>query len=140
MSLSFLLYAGFNRLPFNIPPVNPDVIPPDITDEEQLRQIRINLQALIMSALFVIGIALLAYFLSKRAGIRRYAAHQAQLAAEGRLDRSNALSDLANGRAKPTFVNDDDAAPAESERQRASMFGENYRPYGSDGTNAPGVK
>jgi hypothetical protein len=114
-------------------------IPPAPTDEEQLRQMRINFQALIISIVFVAAIALLAYLLNKRAGKKRYAAHQAQLAAEGRLGRSGALTEIANNGGKPTFVNDDDAAAAPTERLRGSIFGEGYTPYGKDGTNAPGV-
>ena len=138
MSLSFLLYSGFARLGLEVPNIPPDLLP-EYNEEEQLRHIRLNLQALIMSVIFVTAVALLAYFLSKRAGKKRYAAHQAQLAAEGRLERSSALSDIANGGGKPQFINDDDAVRVSNERERASMFGENYRPYGTDGTNAPGV-
>jgi hypothetical protein len=138
MSLSFMLYSGFVRLGLEVPNIPPDLLP-EYDEAEQLRQIRINLQALIISVVFVTTVALLAYLLAKRGGKKRYAAHQAQLAAEGRLERSSALSDIANSGGKPQFINDDDAVRVSNERERASMFGENYRPYGTDGTNAPGV-
>jgi len=106
--------------------------PPPLTQQDH---IRINLQALIMSIIFVAALVVLIYLLNKRAGKRRYAAHQARLAAEGRLDRTDALSEIANsGPNKPRFINDDAAAPAPNDRRIGSVFGENYRPYGNDAT------
>jgi len=109
--------------------------PPELTQQDH---IRINLQALIMSAIFVSLVVLTVYLLNKRAGKKRYAAHQAQLAAEGRLNRANALSEVANSSAGLKFVNDDDAAPPPTDQNIGSVFGENYQPYGKDGLDAPG--
>lgn len=112
---------------------------PEIDDEEQLRQIQLNLQALIISAIFVAVVATTIYLLNRRVVKKRYATHQARLAAEGKLDRSNALAEIANGPIKPRFINDDAAAPTSTDSPRASVFGDNYRPYGKDGINAPGA-
>jgi len=101
---------------------------PPLTQEQQ---IRINLQALVivssLAALTIIAI----YVINKIAGKRRYAAHQAKLAAEGRLGRGSALSDVANGR--PVLTDDGQIVHVEPPRQ-VSIFGENYKPYGKDGT------
>jgi H+/gluconate symporter-like permease len=114
--------------------LTPTPVPPELTQEDH---IRINAQALLISVIFVGLIILAAYLLSKRAGKRRYAAHQAKLAAEGRSDRSSALAEVANGGALPQFMADDaDAEPHEVYRI-AQVFGENYRPYGADGNSTP---
>ena len=93
--------------------------------------IRINFQALLLSIAFVIVVVTVILFLSKRAGKRRYAAHQARLAAEGRLERNSALSDVANG-PRTRFPVEPDSEPRE-ERSIGAIFGDNYRPYGKDG-------
>ena len=104
--------------------------PPPLTQEQQ---IRINLMALIYSVIFVAVVVVAIILLNRAAGKKRYARHQAKLAAEGRLGRSSALSDVANGpRAR---FDDDDAAPLQTGATKASVFGENYRPYGKDAIN-----
>ena len=112
-----------------------ELVPPEISPEEQEQQIRTNLHALIMMIVLVALIALAIYLLNKRAGKKRYAAHQAQLAAEGRLDRGNALGEIAASGAKPRFLNDDDAV-APTDRAIGQVFGENYNPYGKDATGS----
>ena len=105
--------------------------PPPLTQEEHMR---INLQALILSVIFV-GLIVVVVLLLNRRGLRkRYAAQQARLAAEGRLDRGNALTEVAHG-PNLRFGGDDDAAPPAQEQSIAPIFGENYRPYGTDGTD-----
>ena len=108
--------------------------PPELTQEDH---IRINFQALLISIAFVGTIIVAVVIINRVAGKRRYAAHQAKLAAEGRTERSSALAEIANS---PTtkFVNDD--LPVESgERKIGSVFGDNYRPYGQDGIGAGGT-
>jgi len=102
--------------------------PPQLTQEEQ---IQINLQALILVASLAALTIITVFVINKMAGKRRYAAHQAQLAAEGRLGRSSALSDIANGR---PAITDDGETVHVPETQPGSIFGENYKPYGKDAT------
>jgi hypothetical protein len=135
----------FSGLPFNtggdiddMLDILQDEVPPEISEEEQLQHIRTNFQALIMMLVLIAAIALTIYLLNKRAGKKRYAAHQAQLAAEGKLDRGNALSEIANSGAKPKFINDDDAAAPDGGRTIGQVFGENYNPYGKDASGALG--
>ncbi|MDR2703747.1 MAG: hypothetical protein LBB58_05350 [Cellulomonadaceae bacterium] len=105
---------------------------PELTDEQQLEQIRINFQALLIVLVFAI-IAVLAIFLINRwAGKRRYAAHQATLLAQGRAGRSSALSDVANNR---PIVTDDAGVVPIAEGHRASIFGENYRSVDMSGSD-----
>ena len=103
--------------------------PPPLTQEDH---IRINFQALVISVIFVGIVIAVVVLISRRAGKKRYAAHQARLAAEGKLDRSGALTDLASN-PQTKFV--DDAEPEyQGERRIGSVFGDNYRPYGEDGS------
>lgn len=136
----------FGLLGFDTPPDVDDLIdnlqqiaPAEISEQEQLQEIQTNFRALIIMIVLVSLIALAVFLINKRAGKKRYAAHQAKLAAEGRLDSSNALTEIAYGGAKPRFINDDDAAAPEGERPIAQVFGENYRPYGKDGLDAAGT-
>ena len=115
-------------------------VPVEIDEQTQLQHIRANLQALIMMIVLVALAALAIYLFNKRSVQKRYAAHQAQLASEGRLDRSNALSALANSGTKPRFINDDDGIGQSDGAERAldHVLGDNYNPYGKDGTGAIG--
>ena len=107
---------------------------PELTQEDH---IRINFQALLISIAFVGSIIIAVVVINRVAGKRRYEAHQAKLAAEGRTERSSALAEIANS---PTtkFVNDD-VPVAPEERKIGSVFGDNYRPYGEDGIGADGA-
>ena len=107
---------------------------PELTQEDH---IRINFQALLISIAFVGSIIIAVVVINRIAGKRRYEAHQAKLAAEGRTERSNALAEIANS-PSTKFVNDDEPATPE-ERKIGSVFGDNYRPYGEDGIGAGGV-
>ena len=98
--------------------------PPPLTQQDQ---IRINFQALLISVSVVALIVAAVFLISRQAGRRRYAAHQARLAAEGRADRSGALAELASGPATK-WGSADEAAAFEQAPGKASVFGENYRP------------
>jgi len=105
--------------------LGPDGFIPEPDPEWQAEQIRINAQALALVVSLAVLTVVAIYLLNRRAGQRRYAAHQAQLLAEGRADRSSALSDVANGR---PLITDDAGAVKVQADNKASVFGENYRP------------
>jgi len=105
--------------------------PPELTQEEQ---IRINFHMLLIVSSLAAATILTIYLLNRWSGKKRYAAHLAQLEAEGRLDRRSALSEVANagGRA---IVTDDGQAAGYKEEHKASVFGENYRSVDMSGAD-----